>query len=176
MKKILVITAILICIFVSTKEEHIIIPSSAIRFRIVANSNSLEDQNIKNTLEKKVENYLYKLVKDAKDSGEAKENILNHYEELNVLVDKHMRAYKKDSTYNVSIGNNYFPVKKYKGVKYDAGYYESVVITLGRHQGLNWWCVIYPPLCLLDSNDVSAPKNKVEYTSLVREMLERYKM
>lgn len=174
MKKILIIIAIFMCIFISQKEKHIIIPSSAIRFRIIANSNSLEDQTIKNTLEKKVESYLYSIVKDANNSKQAKEKIINHYEELNNLVKKHMESSKKGSAYDISIGNNYFPVKKYKGVKYDAGYYDSVVIKLGHHQGLNWWCVIYPPLCLIDSKEKE--NTKVEYTTLVSEMLEKYNM
>ena len=73
--------------------------------------------------------------------------------------------------FNINIGNNYFPDKNYKGVKYQAGYYDSVVINLGDSKGLNWWCVIYPPLCLIEEDT-----EQVEYTSLVSEILSKFDM
>ena len=48
--------------------------------------------------------------------------------------------------YDISYGDNFFPSKTYKGIKYPAGYYNSLVITLGQGLGENFWCVMYPPL------------------------------
>ena len=59
---------------------------------------------------------------------------------------------KYNVTYDISFGDNFFPEKEYKGVKYQAGNYESLVIKLGSGEGQNWWCVLFPPLCLLDEN------------------------
>ena len=53
--------------------------------------------------------------------------------------------------YDISYGNNYFPEKTYKGIKYSEGNYESLVIKLGEGLGKNWWCVLFPPLCQLDN-------------------------
>ncbi len=56
--------------------------------------------------------------------------------------------------YNVNFGFNYFPDKEFNGVVYDEGYYESVLVTLGKGEGDNWWCVLFPPLCLLEGQKV----------------------
>ena len=67
---------------------------------------------------------------------------------------------------------NYFPSKNYKGVLYQAGNYESLVITLGEGLGANFWCVLFPPLCLLDNEteDVS----EVEYKFYVKKILDEF--
>ena len=69
--------------------------------------------------------------------------------------------------HNINYGYNYFPKKNYKGVIYEEGYYESLVVQLGEGKGENWWCVLYPPLCLIEEDNL-------EYKSLVKEILERY--
>ena len=48
----------------------------------------------------------------------------------------------------INYGKNYFPEKNYKGITYEAGEYESLVISLGEAEGNNWWCVMYPALCI----------------------------
>lgn len=65
---------------------------------------------------------------------------------------------------------NYFPEKEYKGVKYDEGYYESLVITLGEGKGKNWWCVLFPPLCLVEAEE----SDKVEYKFFIKELIDKY--
>ena len=66
---------------------------------------------------------------------------------------------------------NYFPKKVYKGIIYEEGEYESLVITLGSGQGDNFWCVLFPPLCLLEGNNDT---EDVTYQFFVKEMLEKY--
>ena len=71
--------------------------------------------------------------------------------------------------FEVKFGYNYFPVKEYKGIKYDEGYYESLVVSIGEAKGDNWWCVLFPPLCLLESEENS----DVEYRFFVQELLNK---
>ena len=71
----------------------------------------------------------------------------------------------------MSFGNNYFPEKEYKGVKYKEGKYESVVIKLGKGKGENFWCVLFPPLCMIDEEKL----NDVSYSFYVSEMLNKIK-
>ena len=73
---------------------------------------------------------------------------------------------------NVSYGYNYFPRKVYKNIIYESGMYESLVITLGSGNGDNFWCVLFPPLCLLEENDTTSD---VEYSFFVKELLNKYK-
>ena len=69
-------------------------------------------------------------------------------------------------SFNVNYGNNYFPEKVFKGVKYNEGYYESIVVSIGEAKGDNWWCVLFPNLCIVNDKDV-------EYTSLVKEIIDK---
>lgn len=72
--------------------------------------------------------------------------------------------------FKINYGSNYFPEKKYKGITYKEGYYESLVITLGEGKGDNWWCVLFPPLCLIEADE----SRNVEYKSFVKEMFDKY--
>ena len=96
------------------------------------------------------------------NSDEARNIINNNLDKVDSILDKY------NVNYNVSFGNNYFPNKNYKGVNYPAGNYESLVITLGEGKGHNWWCVLFPPLCLLDEReDLSNAKYELYATKLI---------
>lgn len=162
MKKILIILSIIILIGIYNKDERIIIPSSSIRFRVIASSSSIEDQLIKNKVSTSVIDYISKLNENVKTKEEAEENIVKNLSVINNIIENYT------NNYNISFGNNLFPKKEYKGVEYPAGYYESLVINLGNASGTNWWCCIYPSLCTIDPN-----VTKAEYTTLVKEMLDK---
>ena len=150
--------------------KNLMIPENAIRIRIIPNSNSAFDQDVKGKVKDKLEITMYDLLKDAESSEEAKEIIKNNLE----LVDKDVKNILSDENYNkgykINFGMNYFPSKEYKGVKYEEGYYESLVITLGKGEGDNWWCVLFPPLCLIEGEE----DTEVEYKSIVMEILDKY--
>ena len=74
--------------------------------------------------------------------------------------------------YTIDYGNHYFPEKVYKGVKYPEGEYESLVVTLGDGLGENFWCVLFPPLCLLEAEE--SDKDEVEYKSFIKEIIDKY--
>ena len=150
--------------------KNLMIPEDAIRIRIIPNSNSTFDQDVKGKVKDKLEITMYDLLKDAESSEEAKEIIKNNLE----LVDKDVKNILSEENYNkgykINFGMNYFPSKEYKGVKYEEGYYESLVITLGKGEGDNWWCVLFPPLCLIEGEE----DTEVEYKSIVMEILDKY--
>ena len=172
MKKIIVLLSIIIVIFVSNNTtEDIIIPDEAIRVRVVANSNSINDQAIKQMIKSGIEKEITNLLIDANDINDAR-NILK--ENLNNITEtvENILQNTNETNYNVSFGYNHFPEKKYKGVIYEEGYYESIVITLGSGQGDNWWCVLFPPLCMMESN--SNEIEEVEYKSFIKELIDKY--
>lgn len=145
MKKIIVILFIVVVSLVMLNEkENLLIPDNAIRFRVIANSDNEEDQNLKLIIKDEVETEIYKLINDVKTIDEARLVIEENINKIDEIIEKY------DVTYDISYGNNYFPKKEYKGITYEDGYYESLVITLGAGSGKNWWCVLFPPLCLLD--------------------------
>ena len=164
---ILIIIALIVVVLVKNKQEKIMIPTDAIRIRIIANSNSDIDIEKKKEIRKNLEEEIYNLLKDAKTSSEARNLINENLDKLNILVDD-----KTNSNYDLSFGKNYFPRKVYKGIIYEEGEYESLVVTLGKGNGDNWWCVLFPPLCLLEGNEDT---KDVEYRFFVKDLIDKYK-
>ena len=174
MKKYLILAS-LILVFIpnlNKESEEIVIPNEAIRFRVVAESNTKEDQEAKTIVKDVLEEDLTTLLEDSTSIDETR-NILkenqNHFESL---VERTLLTNKINTTYKVNYGINYFPEKNYKGVIYEEGYYESLVVTLGSGNGENWWCVLFPPLCLMEGENNNT--DEVEYKSFVKEMIDKY--
>jgi stage II sporulation protein R len=164
-KGIIFLFIISLILLFSSKEKDILIPGNAIRFRVIANSNSLEDQNKKKIIKSEIEQEIYKLISNS-DKSEIKDIINDNMEKIDEIVKSF------NVPYQINYGLNYFPSKNYKGVLYQAGNYESLVITLGEGLGANFWCVLFPPLCLLDNEteDVS----EVEYKFYVKKILDEF--
>ena len=158
MKKIIIILFIITSIYLFNNKEDIIIPNDAVRFRIIANSNSLDDQALKKTIKNDLINNIFPNIK-------TKEDIINNISN----IDNSIKKYNID--YDISYGMNHFPEKEYKGIKYPEGNYESLVITLDKGLGDNYWCVMYPPLCFIEENNT----NNIEYKVLVKEIINNYK-
>lgn len=170
-KKITIIIIILGVLFLGKiKAEKQIIPKDAIRLRVVANSNSSYDQTVKMKVSERIQKDLYQLLKNTKGIEEARKVIQSNLNKMNISVEETLKENNYPLDYSVHFGDNYFPSKKYKGITYEAGYYESLLVTLGEGKGKNWWCVLFPPLCLIEAEE----SNKVEYKFFVKEILEKY--
>ncbi len=171
MKKLFFVVLIIIIIFTtSIKAKQNIIPDEAIRLRVIANSNSKYDQQIKLEVKDQIQLELYNLLKSTKGIEEARKIIKDNINELDSNVKKILEKEKYNKNYTISYGQNYFPEKEYKGVKYKEGYYESLVITLGEGEGNNWWCVLFPPLCLVEAEEA----DEVEYKFFIKELIDKY--
>ena len=165
MKKILfIIISVIVGILVYNKNDEIIIPSDAIRVRIIANSNSINDLYQKQKLKDEIKDDLYNIISNSNSSNEASDLIASNLDNIKRIVN----SKTKDAIINYGI--NYFPKKVYKGVIYPEGEYNSLTITLGSGLGDNWWCVLYPPLCMINDNKTVGD---VEYRLLVTDMLSR---
>ena len=148
------------------QDEEILIPGEAIRFRVIANSNTVTDQKEKMMIKEQVEKEVYELIKDASNASDVRNIIKNNMDTIESIVTEYQVPYQID------YGNNYFPAKSYRGVVYPAGNYESLVITLGNGAGNNFWCVLFPPLCLLEnsSEDIS----DIDYQLYVKKLLQGF--
>ncbi len=173
MKKIITIIVLIILMIVTmSKEEEVIIPKDAIRFRVIANSNDLKDQQEKKKIAKTLGNNITKLLKNQNSLQETRTTLKKNINTFTTTVQEEMKNDNYDNNVEVNYGMNYFPEKTYKGVKYKEGEYESLVVTLGKGEGNNFWCVLFPPLCLLEAEEDDT--NEVEYTSFVKELIDKY--
>lgn len=171
MKKIIIILTMLtsILIYNEFKNNEVIIPDAAIRLRVIPNSNSSLDQSMKNKVKKYLEKNTYATLSNVTDIEEARTKINDSLSNLDININKIFKDNKYNMEYTVDFGYNYFPEKKYRGLKYEEGYYESLVITIGDGKGDNWWCVLFPNLCLVDLEN----KTNVEYKSWIVEQINK---
>lgn len=171
MKKILIILTLIVTIFIYKEitNTEVIIPDSAIRLRVIPNSNSTLDQNMKNKVKTYLEQSTYTLIKDT----DTKETAIAKIQENIPAIEENVKQIFKENNYNmnfnVNYGLNYFPEKEYRGLKYEEGYYNSLVISIGNASGDNWWCVLFPNLCMIDLET----KDNIQYKSWIVEKINK---
>ncbi len=167
-KKILIIFAILTIFLVYNKvyANEFIIPDTAIRLRVIPNSNSNYDQAMKSVVKNYMEENFYTLFENVNNIEEARKVINNNIDNLNIEVQNIFDKYNYNMNFNIKYGNNYFPSKEYRNVKYEEGYYESLVVSIGKAEGDNFWCVLFPNLCIVNEDEA-------KYSSLVKEIFDK---
>ena len=133
MKKLVIVLAIIMIIIVNDYDStSIIIPTEAIRVRVIANSNDNKDIEEKELLKEEIQPKIYNLLKDVTSIEEARNIIKSNLSNIDVEVKKSLKKQNSNQKYEINYGLNYFPEKNFKGVTYEEGYYESLVITLGE--------------------------------------------
>ena len=146
-----------------------------IRFHVLANSDSEEDQQLKLKVRDAVIDYLQPKLRDSKSINESERIILE--EEGNLINICRDMIEKNGYNYDVHIDLGYskFPTKQYSSFVLPAGEYKALRILIGKGQGKNWWCVMFPPLCFVDKQNNVIDK---ETDAKLREVLteEEYKL
>lgn len=163
MKKIIYVILIIVMILVVSKPRYDL-SGDMVRFRVIPNSNSSKDILIK---EKVVNELSTLLFKDTNDINETRNNVVNNLDKINNSIDKVFSKNNYNLKYKVKYGMNYFPSKEYNDIRFEAGNYESLVVEIGEAKGNNYWCILYPPLCMVDYEK----DTKIEYKSKIIEML-----
>ena len=172
MKKTVIILALIVLVLSLNKQEQVVIPKEAIRFRVIANSNKEEDQNLKKKVVNNLNKNIQTLTFTAKDISSSREMIKSSLPRFESTIQKTLNDENSTQNYTLNYGMNYFPEKEYKGVIYEEGEYESLVITLGDGLGDNFWCILFPPLCLLEADEENL--EEIEYKSFIKEVIEKY--
>jgi len=108
----------------------------------------------------------------AKDLGEiSAPTRYSMYDEINKTVFPSLESTKGTTNYPfVSWCTDSALTKEFNGITYEEGMYESLLVTLGEGKGDNWWCVLFPPLCLLEAEE----SDEVEYKFFIQELIEKY--
>lgn len=164
MKKIVIIVAIIVCTL-SLNKNYELNKNNTIRFRVIANSDTLEDQEIKKEIVKNVSGVINESQKST-SLEETRTYINNKLPEFNEVVEKTLLENNDKREFKINYGLNYFPKKELNNEEYPEGMYESLVITLGKGQGDNFWCILFPPLCMIEEN------KDYEYKSFFKEIFD----
>ena len=127
------------------------IAEKILRFHVLANSDAKDDQNVKLKVRDAVGHMLGQKLKKVTDRAQTEKIVQDHMDEIIETAEKTL--HKNGYTYGVRarLANVDFPVKTYGDYTFPAGKYRALQITLGKGEGHNWWCVLYPNLCFTDA-------------------------
>ncbi|MBN7774120.1 stage II sporulation protein R [Clostridium aminobutyricum] len=151
-----------------------------IRFHVIANSDSTEDQELKLKVrdgvleavnEELVKETMAQYDADAVECSveqvslnidESREYLQNHLDLIEDIAEDIIKQNGYSYTASAELGVRWIPTKTYGDTTFPAGNYEALNITIGEGEGQNWWCVLYPPLCLIDSKEQGTQVNTSE--------------
>ena len=126
------------------------IRKQVLRLHVVANSDSEADQRAKLHVRDKLLEAGAELFGSAANSAQAEAEITPHLAEMEACAREALRALGLETPVRVTLGEAYFGTRTYapEGVTLPAGRYRALIVSLGEAKGQNWWCVMFPPLCL----------------------------
>ena len=151
-----------ICAFgyINTVSAHI--SESVFRLHIIANSDSIEDQNLKYKIRDRIIQYMNTLSKNMSSKQDVQATIQSHIDDFKSIAKEVILENGYDYDVTVQIGNFEFPTKTYGDISLPAGFYDALKIQIGDAGGQNWWCVMFPPLCFVDVTSGIVPDESKE--------------
>lgn len=139
-----------------------------LRVHIRADSNERDAQDVKYLVRDDVVAYLTPLVARFQTKAQAVEGIAKRTEEISALATDVLRENGFSYGATASIERETFPTRVYDGYTLPSGEYTALVLRLGKGEGDNWWCVVYPPLCF------TGGQGNVVYKSKIKEIIARF--
>lgn len=136
----------------NTQKLQSTLAQKIIRFHVIADNDTDESQQLKMKVKNETLKYMKTLLTGTEDLSTTRDILENNLENIkNFALDV---VEKEGYEYNVSaeFENCYFPIKEYGSLIFPAGYYDALKIKLGKAEGRNWWCVMYPNLCFVEGS------------------------
>ncbi|MBO5945101.1 MAG: stage II sporulation protein R [Clostridia bacterium] len=181
MKKMILFCAMLLIttLFVSAvpTEAEGAVYEDTVRLHILANSDSEEDQELKLMLRDALLLEYGVLLNAPASTDEAEALLYEMLPEIKEFSEEFIRSVGYDYTVAVSFGKEWYETREYEDFTLPEGRYTSLKISIGEGEGKNWWCVMYPPLCLDIATESVATDASEKYTNAERELIGgKYKM
>lgn len=133
--------------------DKAVLSQDIIRLHVVADSDSAEDQKIKLQVRDAIIEELESVMADLPDVESAKVYLQEHLPELEKIANDVLHSLNAGCQAVVSFAKEAFPTREYDTFTLPAGVYESLRVTIGSGEGQNWWCVVFPNLCISATSD-----------------------
>ena len=130
---------------------------SVFRLHIIANSDSSADQELKLKVRDNIIEYMNTLTSSSSDKKDVISMVNNHLDSFKEIALNTIKENGYNYDVNIEIGNFHFPTKSYGDISFPAGNYDALKIEIGDAIGQNWWCVLFPPLCFVNSSTGVVP-------------------
>ncbi|MGL5713076.1 MAG: stage II sporulation protein R [Paraclostridium sp.] len=124
-----------------------------IRFHVLANSDTEEDQDLKLKVRDGIISYLQPKLKESESIEQSEEIILEENDNIKKVGENIIKENGYNYEVDVKLEYANFPAKQYSNIVLPAGEYKALRILIGEAEGKNWWCVMFPPLCFVDENN-----------------------
>lgn len=134
------------------------IRKSVLRLHILANSDSKADQTLKLQVRDRILEETGDLFSDARNLDSAEEQVKENMEVVKKIAEEEIQKQGYDYPVNVELCNMFFNTRQYENITMPAGRYDAMRVTIGEAAGQNWWCVLYPPMCI----PAAQPKQELE--------------
>ncbi len=170
---LLVLSVLLISYTVEAYESIYRIKDKVIRLHVIANSDTFEDQQLKYEVRNNIIKTFDKEFELILTKEESERIIIEKLDEIRVIAESTIHESGYDYSVNVYYGNYMFPRKQYKEIVLPEGNYDAVRIEIGKAEGQNWWCVMFPSLCFVDfgNADNSKPVFDIDTEKKLQEVL-----
>ncbi len=122
--------------------------TKVLRLHILANSDSEEDQTLKLRVRDKIIEHAGNFLDGVNDKETAQSLTANNLENIAKIAEEEIAAQGFNYPVSVEITDMYFPTRKYDDITLPAGHYDALRVLIGNGEGKNWWCVIFPQMCL----------------------------
>ena len=132
------------------------------RLHIIANSDSQEDQDLKYIVRDNLIQYMNNLCSNCSSKEEIIEIANKHKDDFKQIAEDTIKSNGFSYPVSIDIGNFEFPTKTYGDISFPAGYYDALKVKIGESAGQNWWCVMFPPLCFVDTSTGIVPDESKE--------------
>lgn len=126
------------------------IADKIVRFHVIANSDSEQDQSLKLEVKKAVVAYTSELLSDSHSIAETEQLLTDNTNAIVGIAKNVISENGYDYPVTAELKDTYFPTKSYGNYTFPPGTYRAYQIKIGEAKGKNWWCVLYPPLCFID--------------------------
>ncbi|MBO8159787.1 stage II sporulation protein R [Thermosyntropha sp.] len=156
MRKIIGLILVLFLIILGAEflgDKTALLEDSVLRLHVIANSDSIEDQSLKIKVKDEIVKLMRDRLKNASSAGEAVRLAEKSQEDIRKAAEEVIIKEGFSYPVEVYVDEFDFPVKSYGNLVFPAGRYEAVRVVIGEGEGKNWWCVLFPPLCLVSSSD-----------------------
>lgn len=138
------------------------IRDSVLRLHILANSDSDADQSLKLKVRDRLLHEGRELFSDCQSRDKAEQKAKSEVERLTAAAEEVIATEGYSYPVKIYIGDADFNIRQYGDVTLPSGRYRAVNVVIGSGEGHNWWCVMFPPLCLPAAEEVNADKDEIE--------------
>ena len=143
----LVVLLMLIMPFLPVRDEGEIYDNT-LRLHVLANSDSTEDQTVKLLVRDALIEETSALALECENISDAKKVYTDNLDYLQKVAEDVLRNEGKNDKVTVELSKEYYPERQYGNIRLPSGKYNSLKVNIGESEGQNWWCVLFPPLCV----------------------------